>query len=110
MKYDYGEEMNVERYNSTRPPVYDMSRVHTPTVLVCGTEDVLTTPEDMKWAMTKLPNVVDYIEIETYSHVDYVWGMNAAQVLHRKIIDIARTCSRQSNLTSNMNEYALNLT
>lgn len=44
-KYDYGEEMNLQRYNSRSPPMYDLSKVTVPVALFSSNNDWLAAPE-----------------------------------------------------------------
>lgn len=46
-RYDYGPIMNLQHYNSTEPPTYDLRSVHVPIALVYGKNDVLANVEVM---------------------------------------------------------------
>nr|XP_012138723.1 PREDICTED: lipase 3-like isoform X2 [Megachile rotundata] len=43
-QFDYGKEKNLQIYNSTVPPKYDLSKITTPIVLFCAENDWLSSP------------------------------------------------------------------
>jgi len=88
--FDYGEKINIEKYNSTVPPEYDLTKVRLPTVMVSGSYDTLSSPQDVKWTISQLPNLVQHFEIEGYNHLDFMWATNAGPALNIKLIEIAK--------------------
>jgi len=44
-QYDYGPIMNLQHYNSTEPPTYNLRSIHVPIALIYGKNDVLTDVE-----------------------------------------------------------------
>jgi len=44
-RYDYGPIMNLQHYNSTEPPMYDLRSIQVPIALIYGKNDVLTDVE-----------------------------------------------------------------
>ena len=88
-KYDYGLVWNLKKYHTTTPPKYNFDTVNTPTVIISGSHDWLSTPEDVKWTAEHLPNVVKKIEIPGYNHIDFVWAKSARKEIYEKIIKIA---------------------
>jgi len=86
--FDYGYWGNMKHYGYLHPPEYDTTTIHTPTVLISGTMDTLSSVEDAKWTRSHLANVVAHYEILGYNHMDFIWGMNAGDVLYRRISDV----------------------
>jgi hypothetical protein len=46
--FDYGYFGNKKIYGSHKSPAYDLSTLHTPTVLFSGTKDLLADPKDVQ--------------------------------------------------------------
>jgi len=89
-KYDYGWVENLRRYNHWNPPEYDISTIHTPVALITGSHDTLATTKGAIWTSKHIQTSLGVTVIPEYNHMDFIWGNNAAQVLHKKIIDMAK--------------------
>jgi len=87
-KFDYGSDGNMKHYGHIYPPEYDTTKIHTPVVLISGTEDTLSSVQDAVWTREHLGNCVAHYEILGYNHFDFIWGMNAGDVLYRRIVDV----------------------
>nr|XP_045622184.1 lipase lipl-3-like isoform X3 [Procambarus clarkii] len=58
--YDFGKTENMRRYNQTTPPLYDLSRVNVPVVLMWGKNDLLADPKvSLKHFLHVRKNYVD---------------------------------------------------
>ena len=88
--FDYGERKNMIRYDSKVPPDYDLRKVTLPTVMVSGSQDTLSSPQDVQWTISQLPNLVEHFEIEGYNHLDFMWATNAGEALNKRLIKIAK--------------------
>lgn len=89
-QYDYGWLKNHWRYHSSTPPAYKLKNVRCKVALHYSENDWLSTPEDVAELHRQLPNVlvkmlVDYPE---FNHVDFVWGINARQLLYRRVLKL----------------------
>lgn len=86
--YDYGEEENLERYGSSKPPTYDLSAVTVPVYIFYSTGDLITTPEDTLWLEQQLPNVkMSYLIADPkFNHFDYVLGKNVNEMVNIPIL------------------------
>ncbi|XP_045536365.1 lipase 1-like [Papilio machaon] len=75
-QFNYGNAGNLENYNSTIPPVYDLNLITTKIVLYVCLNDKISTVDDVKILRSKLPNVVRYIVSPRWlcNHIDHVWG------------------------------------
>ena len=50
--YDFGSnKTNMEHYNQTEPPLYDLSSFDIPSYFFCGTKDAMVTGHDCKRQM-----------------------------------------------------------
>lgn len=48
-----------------------------------GTVDLVSDEEDVSKLLTALPEESTYkIHVEDYAHLDYIWGVNAYQILY----------------------------
>ncbi|CAL5403399.1 unnamed protein product [Camellia sinensis] len=95
--YDYGSEVeNNQHYGQPIPPVYNMASIPNdlPLFLSYGGQDLLSDVKDVKTLLATLKGhhadklVVQYRE--DYAHADFVFGVNAKQVVTRSA-DGART-------------------
>lgn len=76
------------RYNSTSPPLYDLSAIHTPVAIYSATNDWLADPIDVENLRGLLPNVVDHWNTEDWNHLDFIWGTNGKKMLYERMIDL----------------------
>ena len=90
-KYDYGWFGNFIFYSSFWAPVYNVTNIEVPVVLMSGGQDKLSAPEDVRWISNQLPNVVQDIVLPHYGHLDFSWAMDAYDKVYRRIVKIART-------------------
>ncbi|KAL5253872.1 hypothetical protein ACHWQZ_G013589 [Mnemiopsis leidyi] len=95
-RYDYGTpDENMKHYNSTTPPVYDISGLDVPTALFSGGNDFLADPRDVAWLEGQLrPEiVVKNVFYDNYNHLDFVWGKDAFQTIYKYLIELAKKYS-----------------
>ena len=91
-KYDFGPEGNKVKYGQASPPQYDLSSFHVPTVLYSAGQDWLADPDDVARLERDLPKetIVNKVNIPPWMHLDFIWGIDAAKLVYRHIIDSAR--------------------
>ncbi len=70
------------------PPVYNVTNIDTPIALFYGSDDVLATPPDVKLLIPQLKNLVYQHEIETYGHLDFVFGFDAVDYVYKDILKL----------------------
>ena len=71
--FDFGKEMNLKKYNSEYPPIFDISTIETPMMLFYGEFDRLATPMDVETnVIPKLKNVLFSENIKNFKHNDFV--------------------------------------
>nr|XP_026492237.1 lipase 3-like [Vanessa tameamea] len=88
-EFDYGFR-NLDIYNSTVSPEYDLSKVTMKVALLAGLNDNISTIKDVTLLRNKLPNVVEYnvVNHKKFNHIDAVWGRNMHIYLFPSIFDI----------------------
>ncbi|XP_025033082.1 lipase member K-like, partial [Python bivittatus] len=86
-EFDYGSK-NMEKYNQTTPPLYDIRRMYTPTIIWSGGEDIMSTQEDTELLLPLLRNLLHYRVIPHWMHYDFVFGLNACQELYDELVEI----------------------
>lgn len=97
-KYDH-KSANINNYLSESPPVYDLSEVHVPVLLFHASDDNLSDPEDVKWASSQLPNVVEEHLLDGWDHLDFIWGTRAPAYLYAEILAFIVSVSSMSDST-----------
>lgn len=92
-RYDEGREGNIKRYGSSKPPEYDVSRITSAVVLICGANDWVSSLKDIDKLRSKLPNVVEHYVVPdpSWSHNDHVYGVNAPKYVFSKILEHLNT-------------------
>jgi len=94
--FDWMNE-NWNHYNSSRPPLYYPSKMSIPPVaFYSGAKDILADPLDVQHLYEVLPDsnkpIIHRIE-PTYNHLDFVWGINAYQLIYPEIVQLAKKYS-----------------
>ncbi|KPJ03001.1 Lipase 1 [Papilio xuthus] len=86
--YDYGSAGNMEIYNSTKPPAYNLTATTTPVVVMNGRNDYLTVPPDEEWLTSHLPNVIEHYIVEDplWNHVDVPYSKLTSKNILPKIL------------------------
>lgn len=87
--YDYGLITNIVVYGRFVPPEYPVERITAPVILYNGLSDVLGHPKDVDILEKKLPNCLEKhtITIKPLSHFDFVYGLNAPELVYKYLID-----------------------
>ncbi|XP_063917664.1 lipase 1-like isoform X2 [Zophobas morio] len=87
---DFGARLNVERYNDTKPPTYDLSKVTVPVSLHYGPGDLLVSREDIDDLCLKLPLCVGKFEVahKQFNHLDFVLAINGRSLLYDSLVQV----------------------
>ena len=87
--YNFGSaNENMKHYNQTSPPLYDISKISVPVALYYGQNDWLADVTDVDFLRKSLTNIVDDLNIKTYNHADFIWGLNAKETLYDRMIQL----------------------
>ncbi|XP_014359958.2 lipase 3 [Papilio machaon] len=93
-RYNYGVKKNKEVYNSSTPPVYNLSAVSAPVTLVVSESDWISTIKDAKLIQNNLKNVVRNIVINTtldFTHLEFVYGERVNSVINDPILKFMKS-------------------
>ncbi|XP_025198683.1 lipase 3-like [Melanaphis sacchari] len=89
-QYDYGPAMNLQHYNSTEPPTYDLKSIQVPIALIYGKNDVLTDLEDIMRLKSQLPKLIDVVPVDSprCNHVDFLWSFDVTKKVNEQVTEI----------------------
>ena len=110
-KFDYGLAGNIEKYDKTSPPDYNLRNITLPVYLHYATNDVLADVQvctaliadlqlvsnflvflsmvlqDVLKLYKILPNAQKFlVPCDSFAHLDFVWGKDANTLLYNEII------------------------
>ncbi|KAG7157241.1 Gastric triacylglycerol lipase-like 4, partial [Homarus americanus] len=87
LHYDFGRKENQKRYHQPTPPVYTLSHVKVPVVLIWGQNDYLADPQDVARLASELPQLKASFKVELplFNHIDFLWGIDADKYVYRII-------------------------
>ena len=86
-RFDYGKKENLIKYKQPYPPAYEPFNIQIPIALYHGKKDWLVQPKDYE-RLAKLPKVVHEKELDTFEHLDFLWGVNAAKLVYSDIVEL----------------------
>jgi len=87
--YNYYRRGNKNHYGSKHPPTFDLSKVEVPVLLKWGAKDVLADPNDVARLYAELTGcnaTSSAVSNPDFTHLDFVWGMDAYQVVYPDVI------------------------
>jgi len=92
--FDFGNGLfnhgNEDHYGTSRPPVYDLSRVTVPTALFQGSGDDLADPADVDILAERLPNCIKnhLVDFEGFSHGEFFTHTDVDRLVYDYVLDI----------------------
>lgn len=91
-RYDYGSVTNLERYNSTEPPAYDLTSIRVPITLMYGKNDLVADVQDVMRLKSQLPKLMDAVMIDNpyCNHVDFLWSLKVNEHVNDPIKETLR--------------------
>lgn len=91
-QYDYDSIIrNVYAYNEMTPPDYDLSKITAKVYLIYSKTDFLSNDIDVEKLYVDLPNAEKFLITDQFSHVDYLYGIYANELVYKHIITWANT-------------------
>ncbi|XP_043264592.1 lipase 3-like [Colletes gigas] len=91
-QYDYGGKKNIEIYNSTEPPSYNLSKIAIPITLIYAQNDWMSSTTDVMRLANELPSepTMYIIPYKKFNHVDYVWGTDTPRLVYKQLLDMMK--------------------
>lgn len=86
----FGPMMDV---NDIEPPSdFPLQNINIPIAVFYSPTDPHTDPEDINMLQASLTNVkgLHIEQVPEFDHIDFVWGINAWDLVYRKIIELDR--------------------
>jgi len=87
--FNYGSQGNMQHYNQSTPPIYDLSKFPTslPVAIFMGGEDFLADPTDVERLIGILPFPPFVHNEPDYAHLDPLLGYNAYQRIYPLVLE-----------------------
>ena len=68
-----------------------MSECNVPTAIYAGGHDWLADPQDVENSILPyLPNIISTKKLDTWNHLDFVWGIQANKMMYTDIVERMR--------------------
>ncbi|XP_072947431.1 lipase 3-like [Epargyreus clarus] len=91
-RYDYGTARNLIVYGRLNPPAYDLSKVTAPVFLHYSDNDPFAHLNDVNALFRDLGAPIGKFRVpdRRFSHIDFVWGIDAKTLVYNRIINLIR--------------------
>ncbi|XP_049274090.1 lipase member K-like isoform X1 [Rhipicephalus sanguineus] len=96
VRFDYGTEKNKEQYKQERPPPYPLENITAPFAIYQGRGDIFANPQDVHDLAERLRCILvvnETVPDPTFGHLDFIYGYNATDILHRHMINLVTNCT-----------------
>ena len=110
--YDWGSDKENFQHHEGPVPEYDLEDVKTPVALYWSDNDYFVMPgvtsgfawsslfyiclQDILQTISNLPNIVPgmnhEVEFELFTHLDFLWGIDADKYVYSYMLDNLQTC------------------
>ncbi|XP_011499581.1 PREDICTED: lipase 3-like [Ceratosolen solmsi marchali] len=89
-KFDYGSRLNLEVYNNSRPPSYDLSKIQVPVAVFWSENDWLVDKKDVQYFYNQIPIKLGNYNIKhsKFNHFDFLWAVDAPELVYYKILQV----------------------
>ncbi|KYQ56662.1 Lipase 3 [Trachymyrmex zeteki] len=91
-QYDYGRAKNLQIYNTSEPPNYNLANITTPFALFYAENDPIVTILDAKEFISLLPNIVDEyaVPFPKFNHLDFVLATDAPRLVYNRLLKVLK--------------------
>lgn len=91
-RYDHGWWSNRRKYGSITPPNYDLSKITTPVFLHYSDSDPLAHVNDVDRLFAELGRPIGKfrVQMQTFSHLDFIWGIDAKTLIYDRVISLIK--------------------
>lgn len=89
--FDFGPKGNMEHYNQTCPPEYNVRRMEVPTAVFSGGHDTLADPKDVALLIPQISKLVFHLHLDDWEHLDFIWGLDAKDKMFPSILKLLQT-------------------
>ncbi|XP_050061037.1 gastric triacylglycerol lipase-like [Aphis gossypii] len=88
-QFDFGIEKNLEVYNCSHPPKYNLSNVIAPIAFYYAKNDILADPLDVVELYSRLPNRlgINLIKFDQFNHVDFLYSKNVTEMVYQSVMN-----------------------
>ncbi|CAG7815850.1 unnamed protein product, partial [Allacma fusca] len=88
-RFDYGQDLNVLNYGAQQPPVYNLTNVKVPVMVLWGKNDWLVVPKDVQRTIKELGNVVEDVQVQDplFNHLDFTYAKNAKTQVYDRCLN-----------------------
>ncbi|OXB74196.1 UNVERIFIED_CONTAM: hypothetical protein H355_014579 [Colinus virginianus] len=86
--YDYGSKENMKKYNQTTPPAYEIEKISIPIAIWSGGQDKFADARDTAKLLSRITNLCYHKHFPDWGHLDFIWGLDAAEKMYMKIIEL----------------------
>lgn len=80
------KEYEGSHYDEGFETEYVMDRVVVPLIVFSSDDDALAPTWDVVSLATRVPNILVHHTVSDFSHMDFVWGINASRILYNNIL------------------------
>ncbi|KAJ8667200.1 hypothetical protein QAD02_008862 [Eretmocerus hayati] len=87
--YDHGLVKNLFSYGRIVPPLYNLTNINVPLVLIYGKGDTVATTEDSLDLIRNLRNAkAESVPHRNFTHLDFIWAKDIKHLLHDRVLEI----------------------
>lgn len=94
LRFDHGSSIsNLREHGRIRPPAYDLGLITTPVFLHYSDSDPLAHVNDVDRLFRELGRPIGKFRIPmaSFSHIDFIWGIDAKDLLYYRTINLIRS-------------------
>ncbi|XP_072399138.1 gastric triacylglycerol lipase-like [Diabrotica undecimpunctata] len=91
-QYDYGPVKNLQTYNQSTPPIYELNKVTACIAIFYAEKDDVITVKGALEVIEMLPNVCysHKVKYPDFNHIDFLFANNASELVYKPTVDIFR--------------------